>query len=286
MGRGGRAVSIAAIGLVAAVGCSDSDDGTGAICAPSATYVFDSSFSDTGNVWAATFRLYPGDPPYFQGRFSDGPNTVELLARALGTDAVATAAGGTNYAVGGARTAIPTLGLIPPIISQVDDYLAAHVPDPDALHVVRAGANDVLASFGGNGTMEEVAGHLEGVLDELLGAGARHILVLDLPALPTYPAGGADVVAGYNALAGDVVERAAGDVRLFSVHAAVEEMKADPARFGLTDLENPCLSPGGACREDVIDPVADGYLLYDEVHFTTRAHRVISDAAIELLCPG
>ncbi|MEH1830786.1 MAG: hypothetical protein V7L29_01550 [Nostoc sp.] len=36
-------------------------------------YVFGDSLSDTGNIYNATGKTYPQSPPYFEGRFSDGP---------------------------------------------------------------------------------------------------------------------------------------------------------------------------------------------------------------------
>ncbi|MHC5830296.1 MAG: SGNH/GDSL hydrolase family protein, partial [Nostoc sp.] len=50
-------------------------------------YVFGDSLSDTGNIYNATYatgKPYPASPPYFEGRFSDGPIWVDYLGDQLG----------------------------------------------------------------------------------------------------------------------------------------------------------------------------------------------------------
>lgn len=63
-------------------------------------FVFGDSLSDIGNSYDQTFGLLPPDPPYFEGRFSNGPLAVETLAQNLGL----TLNRETNFAVGGATT--------------------------------------------------------------------------------------------------------------------------------------------------------------------------------------
>src|SRR4051812_13566906 len=89
-----------------------------ALAAPATTvpirslFVLGDSLSDQGNTLAATTALgapigQPGLPDqlhYFQGRFSNGENYVDLLAKKLGVSLTPTLAGGTNFAFGGART--------------------------------------------------------------------------------------------------------------------------------------------------------------------------------------
>ena len=61
---------------------------------------FGDSLSDTGNDLIA---FGSPQPPYYQGRFSNGPNWIDDLAGKLGVpDPQPSLAGGTNYAYGGA----------------------------------------------------------------------------------------------------------------------------------------------------------------------------------------
>src|ERR1051325_6177463 len=58
--------------------------------------VFGDSLSDNGNLFALSGNTYP-PPPYYLGRFSNGPVWVEDLAERLGVPL-------DDFAVGGANT--------------------------------------------------------------------------------------------------------------------------------------------------------------------------------------
>lgn len=120
--------------------------------------VFGDSLSDTGNVWAATQAVLaeaiPVSPPYFQGRFSNGPVWVERLAEQLGLPLRPFLQGGTNFAFGGAAIGFdrPDLFendvrvLIPSLRTQVISFLVQHLfdkADPAALYMLWGGANDL-----------------------------------------------------------------------------------------------------------------------------------------------
>ena len=71
--------------------------------------LFGDSLSDTGNVFHATSAVpgtaaIPISPPYFRGRFANGPMWIEELANALGLQIAPSLDGGTNFAFGGALT--------------------------------------------------------------------------------------------------------------------------------------------------------------------------------------
>ena len=127
-------------------------------------YVLGDSLSDQGNMLAATTVLgaplgQPGIPDqlhYFQGRFSNGENYVDVLASDLGFSVTPSLAGGTNFAFGGTRTNYniieQPLGPYPPgaypwtLNLQTRAFLAPAATrdvDPTALYVVFSGSNDI-----------------------------------------------------------------------------------------------------------------------------------------------
>src|ERR1700709_490686 len=63
-------------------------------------FVMGDSLSDDGNLYHAVFGLYPQSPPYYKGRFSNGPVWAENLAPKMGL----TFNSATDYAYGGAKT--------------------------------------------------------------------------------------------------------------------------------------------------------------------------------------
>jgi outer membrane lipase/esterase len=141
----------------------------------SAMYVIGDSLSDAGNLRKEVKDLRPElpfflDPPYYEGRFADGPVYSDLLAARLGVTLAGSdvVAGGTDFADGGARTdyhrlqddatkpfPVGLLGLgagysFPAedvyswtLDGQVDQFSSRHVHDPDALYVVFGAANDL-----------------------------------------------------------------------------------------------------------------------------------------------
>ena len=149
--------------------------------------VFGDSLSDGGNVFAAS----GGTLPYPSGRFTNGPVWAERLALDLGTTLQPSLLGGGDYAFGGAETGLGTALLrgvlpVPGVRQQVQDYLTS-TPSPEAnkLHVVFGGANDF---FNGQTNPAIPAANITSAVSDLANAGAKRILVVDLPNLGLTPA--------------------------------------------------------------------------------------------------
>lgn len=231
--------------------------------------VFGDSLSDTGNA----------------GRFSNGTVWVEYLARALGLELRPRSRGGGNYAVGGARAA--DLG------RQADAFLGERRGDPArTLFIVYGGGNDLRATLYGappEETMRDAVRVLAGVVEDLAEAGARHVLVPNLPDVgiaAEAASRGADAARlateatrAFNdglAAALDRIGARRQALRLyrldvFALHRAVA---ADPEKFGFENVHEPC--PPGC-------PTPDRWLLWDPTHPTTAAHALLADAALRAL---
>ncbi len=189
---------------------------------PTTMYVLGDSLSDVGNLFIATSPLpggpLPQDPPYFQGRFSNGQIYAEYLWQNLGFpgDLSPSLAGGTNYAVGGARSRYhrfdldgtfdplaDTSGFAPfTLLGQRDALLDPSTGpgggslDASALYTVWNGSNDVADAFaiyaGGDPTtalalLAQSASDLVGVIGSLATAGARDFLIPTVPNLGLVP---------------------------------------------------------------------------------------------------
>jgi thermolabile hemolysin len=151
-----------------------------------AIYAFGDSLTDTGNAHLASLGTV-APPPYYWGRFSNGPVWVEELATRCGLPAPEPSiVGGTNYAWGGATSGsgfsvfgTPNLGL------QVQQFLADGIElDGDELLVVWIGANDVLyTSTAPWDAARNVAEHIETLALE----GGRVFLVPNLPPIGQTP---------------------------------------------------------------------------------------------------
>jgi phospholipase/lecithinase/hemolysin len=174
----------------------------GAHAAPySNLYVFGDSLVDAGNTRLAVLGAGGSDPApassgYFNGRFTNGPDYVDLLSRQMyGTDTLASLAGGNNFAFGGAL-ARNNGDFLPDLAAQVGMYFnrSGGTAEADALYVINVGGNDLFAAVANpslaltfqNDTINLITSQILA----LNAAGARNILVTGMPNV-----GGSPIVA-------------------------------------------------------------------------------------------
>ena len=249
--------------------------------------VFGDSLSDNGNAFRATNGLFPPSPPYFNGRFTNGAVWIEDLATSLNLTTA-------NFAFGGAtsgttNTAIPFL---PGVTTQVNSFLQSSPRlSPDRVFVVWAGANDYL---GGGVTNPAVpVGNISAILQRLTAAGAEKLIVVNLPDLgktpgvltnPVQSAGLTQLSAAHNQGLSTVLQTLAQtqpnvNIIPIDVAALLNQVITDPARFGFTNVTQPCLNlaAGTVC------PNPNQFLFWDALHPTAAGHQIISDFALNIL---
>lgn len=255
----------------------------------SAMYVFGDSLSDTGNFFALSGG-FP-EPPYFEGRNSNGILWVEYLAMELGISPIDF----HNYAVNGATSGrgnyndIPDLGIeFPGLHDEIDQFVAelnVERADEDALYIVWVGANDFFAEdFQPDKSIAKAIRNTTRAVRRLHAQGARHIMVINLPDLGLTPYGPLLQPAGilsylsavYNAnLESALAKLAWAGVDTIPVDssAALQDVVANPGNYPpLTNVTDAFLltNPFGDPNE---------YLFWDLVHPTTTGHSIIADAA-------
>ena len=283
------AASALAIGLAAAGAASAQDYGR--------IITFGDSLSDNGNLYAATGGAQPLSPPYFQGRFSNGPVWVELLgftqARVGGS-----VTGSINYAYGGART---DLSAFPPgMRAQLAMYQGATGAfDSDDLVTVYGGANNIFQGLPLAGANPDPFGYINGVsaaaaadigliVNTIAAAGAGTILVPNLPnlgATPQFAGGPAQGLATqatntFNAaLFSQLTARAAANPNTNIIHMDVNRafnaVLAAPGRFGFTNVTQTCLVGATVCA------TPDSYIYWDSVHPTAAGQRLLAAVAVD-----
>lgn len=246
------------------------------------------------------------------------------------TTASPTAGSGDNWAVGGARTGTTTvggLGLTPSLAAQYQAYLGAgNTVDPGALYTVWGGANDVFAAItsyqnayvaslmgGGTATQADAAGQAAaggviapavgaqiGLIGALKNAGAQYVLVPTLPDMGLTPSAAAGGAAGkalasglstsYNNALFTSLANAGVSVIPLDVFHFLQEVVANPAEFGLTNVTGTACSPavqGGnslfCSPPSTVPGGANSYLFADGVHPTTAAHKALADFAISVI---
>lgn len=269
-------------------------------------YILGDSLSDQGNDYVVTGGRIP--PPEYSagdtvGRFTNGQNYVDHLARRTGLTIRPAALGGTNYAYGGARTdyRAPTSPFALSLLEQRDAFLRDRpggALDPAALYVVWGGSNDlgdVLVRLGADpgydptADLAAVAANIANVVTSLAAAGARDVLVPNIPDLGLVPGvtgggpahGAASALVGrFNAGLDRLLYRVdasfdALELDVVDVYGLVREIYEAGAGFGFSNVREPCYSryvePGGTeCDQP------DQYLFWDLEHPTSAAHRVFA----------
>jgi phospholipase/lecithinase/hemolysin len=247
-------------------------------------YVFGDSLSDTGNLLEAT-GIRPS-PPYFEGRFSNGPVWVEYLAEDLGLSQNQV----TNYAFGGANTgsantAIPGVQGLPGLEQQIDSFKAANTSaDSNALYVLWAGSNDYLS---GNTINPAVpVNNLSTAVSSLANSGADNIMVVNLPDLGEIPATNnsqnsstlntvsAVHNAGLSASLDVLSQQTDTNIIQVDVNSLFDRAIANPSEFGFKNVTDACLTEKSLCSNP------NEYLFWDTIHPTTAAHQLVGKVAL------
>ena len=153
----------------------------------SSIVVFGDSLSDNGNLYNATFGLAPSSPPYYNGRFSNGPVSVEQLAAQLNAPLLDFAFGGAttgigNIVDGGTQTTPGAFGL-PGIAAELAGATVPAALLPTSLFIVWGGADD----FESGGSPLTAANNIDSIVRSLELEGATNILVPNLPDLGETP---------------------------------------------------------------------------------------------------
>jgi len=275
----------------------------------SQTVFIGDSLTDSGHFRPALIQAV-GPNGALLGRFTTNPGLVwaEYVADYYGTNGASDNQGGTNYAVGGARTGVNTagaLGPIPSLTTQTANYLAANGgrADPNALYTVWGGANDLFAVAGGapaQATITNAVTAQIGVIGALRNAGAEYILVPTIPDLgvtPQFRAGGAaqqaagtQLATTYNtALYGGL---AATGLRVIPLDTfnLLREITANPAPYGISNVTGTACNPQITASSLTCSPLnyaapgaPDSYAFADGVHPSNASHKILADYALSVL---
>jgi outer membrane lipase/esterase len=259
---------------------------------PTGIVVLGDSLSDSGNAFVASLHTEPPSPPYFDGRFSNGPVWVELFAREFGLEARPAASGGTNYAFGGAKTGSGLNSLKNQAVAFQALQGLSDLTQND-LFVVFGGANDLNDALGSSdpaGVVAEAAANIRDIIEDLAARGAIHFLVPNLPnkgLTPTARSRGtpreeqALSIAfnmALNTVLDDVGPRLGVNVIRVNLFDLGQNVVAMPATFGFSNVTDPCL-----VEQDTgftVCGTPGSYIFWDDIHVAARGHELIAAAAI------
>ena len=289
--------------------------------------VFGDSLSDDGNIAHRARDLvgfsYPSSNfNYSNYRFTDDTNTSPAANLYVGTWheqlektflglAVAKNSldGGTDYAFGGATTKDGTQDrtiinnpfpfgggdftiTIDNMGKQINDYLASHAADANALYILWGGGNDLFDDHSAQSVID-TANRVGGLIVRLANAGARNFLVPNVPPLGAVPNSFGDPTrvlaldyasAIYRDHLNSVIAstksglRGSGitiDVYTFDVWLDVIRVLGQPAHYNFVNTIDSAQGASG------VNP--DQYLFWDDIHPTTGGHFELANEANRLL---
>ena len=260
--------------------------------APSKLIVFGDSLSDNGNAAALVARIGLDLPaePYFDGRFSNGPVAVEVMASRLGLTM-------ENYAFGGALTGennrIDAAGLLngTGLQGQINSYLSTRsTTDASALYVVWGGGNDFLSSPT-PATITTAVDNLVQNVSLLYGAGARDFFIPNLPDLATtssaIAAGGAQQAGAHQislafnaalaqAMSGLQSSLQGSHIQVFDTFSTLATVRADYVAQGY-NVKDGCWN-GDMFGQGTLCADPSKYYLWDGLHPTAEVHEAVGQA--------
>jgi outer membrane lipase/esterase len=269
---------------------------------------FGDSLTDAGS--------YKPVVPAGLGRFTTNPDPVwsQVIGARYGFTITPANQGGTDYAQGGARiTGLPGVPPQPPtatavpVATQVSQYVG-HGVDPNAVHAVWGGANDIFFQLGlaqaGQISATEAQANVGLAAQQLVqqvaalqAAGAGNIVVLSLPDIGRTPfglSGGAaasaqisQITSLYNGTLQAGLNTLGGNVLRVDMTRVFAELLANAAAYGFTNTTSPACgaTPSLLCGpSNLVAPDANRtYMFADGVHPTGAASVVIAGVVASLL---
>lgn len=268
--------------------------------------VFGDSLSDNGNLYEYLQHQLPVSPPYFKGRFTNGPVWVELLTKLYYPTTSKEHL--LDYAFGGAGVMEDDDGDdgLFTLRREMDSYFLTHQDkaDESSLYIVWIGANNYLAIPDDvEQTLKDVSVGIQHGLQRLIDRGAKHIMVVNVPDLGRTPAArdfdSVDVLTYISKQHNETLEKTVTNFQsqypdtqwiYFDINVLLDEMMLNPGRYGFTNVTDTCYEEAvrDHSSQSILKMVAtanplakkgacEGYMFFDPVHPSAPAHVVMAE---------
>ncbi len=271
------------------------------------------SLTDNGNLHRATAALnaqypllvpvQPPSPPYYPGRFSNGPTYAEALPSLLDVPESAV----FNFAFAGAESGETNFSPNPSVaallnllnvdaLDQVGRAIEGGVTGPNSLAVYFVGAQDYadrVATGVPNpqALVGTVVGNIATGIGRLAQAGQKRFAVLNLPDMgstpratvlgPALSASLSQLTAAHNTALLTAVTTLESvrslDITLVAMDDLFADMLDNPALYGFTYTKRPCFYTevsSSEVRSCATPEMTDAGIFYDGIHPTARTHQL------------
>ncbi|CAF0789205.1 unnamed protein product [Adineta steineri] len=247
---------------------------------------FGDSNTDNGNVYNLTNHQWPIVPPYYEGRFTNGPIWLDKLKIPCIK----------NYAYGDATIdndnllvgfTGPNKTLVPGIRQQIVDYLAVNdinnVDLSRTLYVIWASGNEYFIDS--NISSDIVVTALLTTVYDLLVVGIKYLIIMNLLPLQLYPGMNLNqnlttlVINHNNLLISNItqikLEYPHVTIQIFDIYSLIKTILSNNSLFNFNKV-NACWNISNysiisQCRNP------NEYVFIDNYHFTSTIHEIIAD---------
>jgi len=249
------------------------------------------------------------DAGFYGSRFTVNPGQVwaQDLGQRFGVTVAPVNQGGTDFAQGGQQVTMPSPLTPPgapqrPLSTQIDELLAATPTlNPHALYAVWIGANDIFVNVeeaaAGQITPAQVQANVATAAAQTLqqiarlrDAGAKTIMVFNLPDISLTPDGRAAPTAPFSALSSlfnSTLQAGLSSLNVniipMNMYGLFNEVIANPTAYGFTNVTTPACTTASSITctaATLVAPnAAQTYLFADGVHPTPAGHQIIADYA-------
>lgn len=251
--------------------------------------VFGDSLSDVGNAYALTNQTYPA-APNDAGRFSNGPLWVEYLQGSALNYAYIGASSGVENILDDDHPELEGTGLL----AQIDEYMNNDY-DPSALTAsqvyILIGGNDFYALIEEetmfmdktvtDSAISDIVDNIVEAVQRLQTAGAKNIVVLNLPNLGViplvqdYPAWQRRLMTATTNRFNSLLKTAAGDYRFgyYDLNTQTQKIIDKPSKYGIKNVNDACFNE----VTQIVCSNPDEYFFWDRVHPTAKVHQMIGN---------
>jgi len=252
--------------------------------------IFGDSLSDTGNAYKLSNYTWPIVPPYYQGRFCNGPNWVDRL----------TTINKSNYAYGGATTdsnfvqgltKLNTLA-VPGVRQQIAMYLNdssnSTIDFTRTLYIIWAGGNDLV--YNSSLTISSIVNSLMNGIRDLLAVGAKNFLIFNQPPVQAFPYfSRLNRTAVFTALtiqANTYINTSITaiqnnntntSIQIFDVNALITTILANQS-IPFSNTVAKCWDSSNLTSVTILCNDPSTYVFIDNFHFTSTVHQLIANA--------
>lgn len=249
---------------------------------------FGDSLSDNGNLYAYMDQFIPKSPPYYKGRFSNGPVWVENLYQSYFPN-------GSNdkfqdFAVGGAGAVLSYKENLPYTLdAEVNDYLYLHnyANKDTSLFIFWIGANNYLnGPTNVDAITSSVVDAIGNDVSSLIERGAVMIMMVNMPDLGQTPAAmqnntqilltqlsnkhNEKLLTKYNELKDKYPNV---NIAYFDVNSIFGELMSEPEKFNINNVTQPCYAGGFSFKAMTNKP----QLFDNDLMAQAKQHHVVLD---------